>query len=177
MRRRYTADEFRRAVNLIRDAVPDVAITTDVIAGFPGETDEDFEATYHLCAELEFAAMHCFPYSRRPQTGAAKMDGHLSPEVRRERLERLLALADASSRRYRQRFLGRTLDVLWEQQRDGAWEGLTGNYIRIYAFAKDDIQNRLLPVRLDNLHDDGVQGSFVMQPTTPRPAHGEALVP
>jgi threonylcarbamoyladenosine tRNA methylthiotransferase MtaB len=166
MRRRYTADQFCRAVALIRDAVPGVAITTDVIAGFPGETAEDFEATYSLCEEVEFAQMHCFPYSPRPHTGAEKMQGHLPAQTRRERLERLLSLATRLSERFRMSHLGQTADVLWEQPRNGAWEGLTGNYIRVYAPAKHDIENQLLPARLQSLHGEGVRGSLLMEHTS-----------
>jgi threonylcarbamoyladenosine tRNA methylthiotransferase MtaB len=149
---------------LIREAVPDVAITTDVIAGFPGETDGDFEATYGLCEELQFGQMHCFPYSRRPQTGAAKMDGHVPPDIRRGRLERLLGLADRLTAEFRRSFAGRTMDVLWETRLNGVWEGLTGNYLRVYACAEDDIENQLLPVRLEELSGDGVRGVFVRGP-------------
>jgi threonylcarbamoyladenosine tRNA methylthiotransferase MtaB len=164
MRRRYTADQFRSAVDLVRERVPDVAITTDVIAGFPGETDEDFEATYRLCEELEFAQMHGFPYSRRPHTVAEKVAGHLPAELRRGRLERLLALATRLSERFRLARLGTTADVLLEQQRKGVWEGLTGNYIRVYALAKHDLENRILPARLDSLRGDGVEGALLMEP-------------
>ena len=164
MRRRYTSARFRGAVSLIRERVADVAITTDVIAGFPGETEDDFEATYRLCEELEFAAMHCFPYSKRPQTGAAFMDGQLPSQVRRGRVGRLLELGTGLSERFRRRFLGRTLAVLWEEQKHGVWEGLTGNYMRLYACANDDLQNRLLPVRLESLQDQGVRGVLVNGP-------------
>ena len=171
MRRRYSADRFRHAVALIRERVPSVAITTDVIAGFPGETDEDFEATLGLCEGIEFAAMHCFPYSKRPHTGAEAMDGHLPPDVRRERLERLLAVAESSSARFREGLLGCTADVLFEERKEGPfgsdqegmWTGLTGNYARVYAGADDDLQNRLLPVRLEALNHDGVRGVLVRE--------------
>ena len=160
MRRRYTADEYRRAVALIRENVPDVAITTDVIAGFPGETDEDFEATYELCRELRFAAMHCFPYSRRPQTGAAVMPGHLPAPVRRERLERLLEVARESALEYRRGYVGRTLDVLWEEEAGGVWQGLTGNYIRVYAASKSDLSNRLLPAHLSGIDGENMTATL-----------------
>ena len=160
MRRRYTADEYRRAIVLIRERVPDVAITTDVIAGFPGETDADFEATHALCEEMQFAAMHCFPYSRRPNTGADRMKGHLPPPAKREGLERLLALAQRSSESFRRRYEGRTLDVLWEQEADGLWEGLTGNYIRAYTAAAAPLENRLLPVKLTALYREGMRGEL-----------------
>jgi len=158
MRRRYSPDDYRRAVALIRERVPDVAITTDVIAGFPGETDPDFEATIQICREIGFAAIHAFPYSRRPHTAAALMSGHLVPPVRRARLERLLHLGGESSIAFRRRFLGRTMQVLWEERRDGRWQGLTGNYIRAHASDDRDLSNRLLPTRLASLEDEGVVG-------------------
>jgi len=158
MRRRYSAEGYRRAVALIRENVPDVAITTDVIAGFPGETDSDFEATIAFCREIGFAAIHAFPYSRRPHTAAALMPGHLPPPLRRARLERLLGLARETSRAFRRPFLGRTMQVLWEHKRSGRWEGLTGNYIRVYASHPGDLSNRLLPARLAALEDERVVG-------------------
>lgn len=156
MRRRYTADQYLEAIALIRDRVPDVAITTDVIAGFPGETDDDFAATAALCEEIGFAAMHCFPYSRRPHTGADRIKGHLPPPVKRERLERLLDTASRSSKGFRQSYVGRTLPVLWEQRSDGLWEGLTPNYIRAYIDADAPLENCILPAHLVGLHGEGM---------------------
>ncbi len=158
MRRRYTADEYRQAISLIRGHVPGAAITTDVIAGFPGETDTDFEATLRLCEEAGFADMHCFPYSRRPHTGADRMDGHLPPRTRRERLERLLAVQKRSSGAYRQGRLGDTAQVLWEERTDGRWRGLTGDYVRVYAASDSDLTNRLTAAHLERLDGEGVYG-------------------
>jgi len=166
MRRRYTADCYRLAAALIREYVPDVAITTDVIAGFPGETDADFEATLDLCREMGFAAIHAFPYSKRPQTGGALMTGHLPAQVRRARLERLLEAGREPALAFRHGFLGRTMDVLWEERsngpsaslRAGRWQGLTGNYMRVYTAADCDLTNRLLPTRLVGLEDEHVVG-------------------
>jgi threonylcarbamoyladenosine tRNA methylthiotransferase MtaB len=160
MRRRYSAAEYRGAVERIRGTVPDVAITTDVIAGFPGETDDDFEATVRLCEEIGFAAMHCFPYSRRPHTGADKMPGHLPPSIKRPRLERLLAVSRQSSLDFRRARIGQTAEVLWEEAKDGVWQGLTGNYIRAYTAADTPLENRLIPVSLTRLHDDGMRGEL-----------------
>lgn len=161
MRRRYNAAGFRRAADLIREHVPDVAITTDVIAGFPGETDADFEATYELCRETGFAAIHAFPYSRRPHTGADKMTGHLPAEVRRLRLERLLEAGRESSLAFRRRYLGSTMDVLWEEKNGDRWSGLTGNYIRVLTDSSDDLTNKLVPVRLASIEDENVIGERV----------------
>ena len=158
MRRRYTAKRFRRAVALIRELVPDVAITTDVIAGFPDETDADFEATHSLCEEIGFAAIHAFPYSRRPGTAANLMRNHLAVAVRRTRLERLLTLAAASAQAFRRRHLGRLMPVLWEERKRGLWQGLTPNYLRVYTRAEDNLTNKLLPTRLLALQNEGFSG-------------------
>jgi len=168
MRRRYTVEHYRAALALIRERVPDVAITTDVIAGFPGENEEDFEATISLCREAGFAAIHAFPYSRRPHTGAALMDGHLAPALRLSRLERLLEIGSDSSQAFRQGFLGRRLDVLWEQEsggpfgrtQDRRWQGLTPNYIRVYTSADCDLTNRVLPTRLLRVEGDETIGEL-----------------
>src|SRR5436309_742377 len=117
MRRRYSPGHYRRAVALIREHVPDVAITTVVIAGFPAETQFDFEATIGLCRESGFAAIHAFPYSRRPHTAAALMRAHLPPPVRRARPEGLLQLGRGPSLAFRRCFLDRTVQVLWEANR------------------------------------------------------------
>lgn len=156
MRRRYTAAQYRRAVDMVRAQVPNVSITTDVIAGFPGETEADFEATLALCEEVGFAAMHCFPYSRRPHTGADRMRGHLPPQVRRERLRRLLDVAERSHAAFRAAQLGSYASVLWEREADGYWQGLTPNYVRVFARSERLLENTITAVRLISLHRDGV---------------------
>jgi threonylcarbamoyladenosine tRNA methylthiotransferase MtaB len=168
MRRRYTANDYRAAISLIRECVPGVAVTTDVIAGFPGETDADFEATLRMCEEAGFAAMHCFPYSRRPHTGAELMDGQLPPPVRRARLERLLNVAERLSEAFRREQIGRRMAVLWEQESGGLWEGLTGNYVRVYTAADAALENALRPARLTRLHADGMLGELA-----PEGLHGQ----
>ena len=175
MRRRYTAERYRTAIALIRERVADVAVTTDVVAGFPGESEADFEATISLCREAAFAAIHAFPYSRRPHTGAALMDGQLPPAVRRSRLERLLDIGRESAVAFRQRFVGRTFDVLWEQEsswpfgrasfvpqdrQDRRWQGLTPNYIRVYTSADCDLTNSVLPTRLLRVEGDETMGEL-----------------
>ena len=177
MRRRYTAERYRAALALIRERVPDVSITTDVIAGFPGESDADFEATIALCREAGFAAIHAFPYSRRSHTGAALMDGHLPPDVRRSRLERLLEIGRESASEYRRGLLGRTFNVLWEQQSGGRWQGLTPNYIRVYTSADCDLTNQVRAVRLTDVEGDATVG--VLEPGTHKalPTHLDGRPP
>ena len=173
MRRRYSARQYLEAASLIRERVPDVAITTDVMVGFPGETEADFQETYRLCQEAGFAAIHVFPYSRRPGTAAALMPDQVPPAVKRHRLERMLALARASADAFRARFQGRTMTVLWEEaRRRGArtlWQGLTDNYLRVYTDAENpaadpprqDLTNLLLPTRLGRAAADGLWGELL----------------
>jgi threonylcarbamoyladenosine tRNA methylthiotransferase MtaB len=175
MRRRYSARQFLEAVALIRERVPDVAITTDVMVGFPGETEADFEATHRLCQEVGFAATHVFPYSRRPGTAASLLRDQVPPVLKRNRLERMLALARTSAEVFRARFQGRTLAVLWEESRrrggQTLWQGLTDNYLRVYTDAEiscpggrpgelngQDLTNRLLPTLLSRADGDGLWG-------------------
>jgi threonylcarbamoyladenosine tRNA methylthiotransferase MtaB len=157
MRRRYTAADFRDAAARIRAAVPGVAITTDVIAGFPGETDDDFASTLALCRDVAFARVHAFPYSRRARTAAANMPGQLPPDTVRARMTALLSLAGELSAAFRQVAAGTVRPVLWEEERsrDGAlyWFGHTDNYIPVYM-PGDGLHNRITPVRLGaHLHD------------------------
>ena len=152
MRRRYTSEMYAAAVEMVRNAVADVSITTDVIVGFPGETDEDFEKTYRLCEETGFAAMHVFPYSVRPGTSAAHYGGRVADDVKTGRMRRLLALASAQAAEFRAQYLGRVRSVLWEGRREnngsGHWSGLTDNYIRVVAPSDRRLRDRITPARL-----------------------------
>jgi threonylcarbamoyladenosine tRNA methylthiotransferase MtaB len=152
MRRRYTAGDYRRALALIRRHVPDAALTTDVMVGFPRESEADFEETYAFCREASFAGLHVFPYSRRPGTGAALMGDQVREPVKRERARRLLALGRELRADFEGRFRGRFMPVLWERARptEGGfvWEGLTDNYIRVFTRSDADLWNCILPARL-----------------------------
>ena len=160
MRRGYTSGDYQQAVALIRDMVPEVAITTDIIVGFPGETEAEFEESYELCRQMEFARIHLFPYSPRQGTQAARMPDQVGDRVKRERSQRMLALARESAQNFRQRFLGKTMTVLWEKRSDGVWTGLTDNYIRVYTKSDEDLTNKLLPVKLMEARGDGVWGVY-----------------
>lgn len=160
MRRRYTASAYREAAARIAAAVPGAAITTDVIAGFPGETEADFEQTLALCREVGFARVHGFPYSPRAKTAAARMPGQVAPEVRKERMQRLLALGEELSLRFRRGAAGSVRPVLWEAERtiEGRkwWHGHTDTYIPVYGQG-EGLANRITPVRLGTVYHDGVQ--------------------
>jgi threonylcarbamoyladenosine tRNA methylthiotransferase MtaB len=148
MRRGYSVGGYLGAVALIRDTVPGVAITTDIIVGFPGETEAEFEESYELCRQMGFARIHVFPYSPRDGTQAALMPERVGDGVKRERSHKMLALAQESAQRFRYKFLGKTMTVLWEKQAGGVWTGLTDNYIRVYAKSDEDLTNKLLPGKI-----------------------------
>jgi threonylcarbamoyladenosine tRNA methylthiotransferase MtaB len=163
MARKTSTASFRDLVVAARRLIPDVAITTDLIAGFPGETADEFAATLDFVREMEFAGGHIFTYSPRPGTGAARLGGQVRPEVRKERNHILRAALDRAEQSYRQKFLGRTLPVLWESVSElGEWgwqmEGLTGNYLRVSATASSPRWNEVDTVELTEVHAGGMKG-------------------
>lgn len=160
MKRRYSVDDYREAVSLIRSQVPDAAITTDVIAGFPGETGEEFEESLNFCREMEFARIHVFPYSKRPETAAILLPGQVADSDKTQRIQNLGALSLKWATEYRQGFLGRDMEVLWEKQSGGIWSGYTGNYIKVYTRNNDDLTNSLTQVKLVKLYRDGMWGEI-----------------
>jgi len=158
MKRRYSTTDYRESVSLIRSLVPEVAITTDIIVGFPGETDDEFQESYNFCQQMEFARIHVFPYSSRQETQAAQMPHQIGPQVKKQRSEEMLALAKESAQNFSRQFLGKTILVLWEKQSNGIWSGLTDNYIKVYTRSNNDLTNQLLPVKLVAVSGDGVWG-------------------
>ncbi len=160
MRRRYDTAAYRDALARIRAAVPDAAVTTDVIAGFPGETEADFAATLALCEDAAFARIHAFPYSPRARTAAATMPDQVPIGVRKERMIRLLALANDLAAAFRARFAGDVRPVLWEKQQttpEGRrWHGLTDNYLSAYAESDNDLAGRITPAVLGEPVADGL---------------------
>jgi threonylcarbamoyladenosine tRNA methylthiotransferase MtaB len=160
MRRRYTPEQYLDAVDAVRRAVADVAVTTDVIVGFPGETEADFHATRSLCEAVGFAAVHVFPYSARPGTSAAHFQDTVDPATRARRLQELVSVARSSAAAFRRRFLGATRPVLWEDRMEAsgpaAWTGLTDNYLRVAVRGDGDLANRIISARLTSLDGDVV---------------------
>ena len=166
MARRYNSARYRTIITTARQLIPGVAISTDIITGFPGESDSDFEQTYQLAKELQFAKTHVFRFSPRQGTPAARMKGQIKDEVKKARSERLLALNEEHSRLFRQQFLGETAEVLIESYKHGRWEGLTDNYLRVElenlpGAETHNWQNTLVKAGLSHLVDDGICGIVV----------------
>lgn len=167
MLRKTTPDSFRQLVAAARAAIPAVAITTDVIAGFPGESQSEFDETLAFVREIGFASGHVFTYSSRPGTPAARMKDHLAPEIKKARSGQLRAVFAELSERYRRQFIGQTLPVLWEAVTEvgqAGWqvEGLSGNYVRVTAIAPTPRWNRVDDVRLTEASPDGLRGELLL---------------
>jgi threonylcarbamoyladenosine tRNA methylthiotransferase MtaB len=166
MARKTTPASFRDLVDAARQIMPDAAITTDVIAGFPGETDEEFAESLEYIREIDFADGHAFTYSPRPGTGAARLGGQVRHEVRKERNAVLRGVFEEGAKVYRQRFVGHETSVLWESvtQMDGwGWqmEGLTGNYLRVTANAPEPLWNEISEVKLQFLAEEKISGEII----------------
>jgi threonylcarbamoyladenosine tRNA methylthiotransferase MtaB len=164
MARRYTSDQFTALVTAARAAIPDLAVTTDVIVGFPGETEEEFQASLALVEAKKFARVHVFPFSLRPGTVAAGLPGQVPAPVRAERARVMRGIAEAGQRAFYRRFVGQTMQVLWESSRPGeggrVWSGLTDNYLRVFTASDRELANTLAPTRLERLCDGGLVGKL-----------------
>ena len=156
MRRPYDAEGFAALVDEIRAAVPGVAITTDVIVGFPGETDEEFAESLRFVERIGFCRVHAFPYSERPGTEAAALPDAVPHDVKRERMRQMLEAAERAERSFYECHVGHDAEVLWEQRKDdGRWWGTSDNYLRVVAESSRDLTQRLERARLGTLSDGG----------------------
>ncbi|HEX4959892.1 MAG TPA: tRNA (N(6)-L-threonylcarbamoyladenosine(37)-C(2))-methylthiotransferase MtaB [Thermoanaerobaculia bacterium] len=167
MRRPYTAESYLDLLARVRTAVPGVAVTTDVIAGFPGETEEEFENSLATVETAGFAKVHVFPFSTREGTEAASMPGQVSPETKKERMNRLLALADQAEQSFYRRHLGTRATVLWERPRDGMGHGLTDNYLRVLSPEGAGLWNRFSEVELVEMGEGGCRGLHLSRRSYP----------
>ena len=161
MHRKYDTARYLESCRLLRENFADCAITTDLIVGFPQETEEEFSATLDFLRQANFSAMHIFPYSRRTGTPAAEMPGQIPQAEKEARGARAAAVERALRERFHSAFLGRTMPVLFEQKNDaGLWTGHTANYILVEAQG-EELHNALLPVKMTALTESGLRGEVV----------------
>jgi threonylcarbamoyladenosine tRNA methylthiotransferase MtaB len=171
MLRKTTPSSFAALVQSARAVIPGVAITTDIIAGFPGETEAEFSETLEFVKSMNFAGGHVFTYSARPGTPAAHMNTQVRHKVRKERNAALRAVLKESAHTYWSHFIGHTLPVLWEASstlNETGWtlEGLTDNYIRVTAVAPEAKWNQIDEVQLVSIDGDGMKGEiFIPKPS------------
>lgn len=163
MKRKYNADMAMKAINLIREYIPNAQFTTDVIVGFPGETDEDFEETMRFAKEARFLMIHVFPYSKRKGTLAAQMKDQVAPEVKRQRAARLSALAAEIRAEILEEQIGKNYPVLFETYKDGVAHGHTANFIEVSVNADSALTDMILDVKIVSVENNACVGVIDMR--------------
>ncbi|GGG10797.1 tRNA (N(6)-L-threonylcarbamoyladenosine(37)-C(2))-methylthiotransferase MtaB [Paenibacillus abyssi] len=166
MRRKYTTAEFAEKIRLLHQAMPGVAITTDVIVGFPGETEEMFRSGYQFMEELGFAEMHVFPYSKRTGTPAARMEDQVDEEVKNDRVHQLIDLSERMQLAYAKPFVGQVVDVIPERDYKGApgsgqVMGYSGNYLQVVFEGSESLIGQLCKVKITEAGVNECKGQLV----------------
>ena len=162
MNRRYTTKEYKDIVDKLRQKMPNVAITTDVIVGFPGETNNEFSQTYEFLRDIELSQMHVFKYSPRKGTPAADMENQIDTQLQQMISDKLIALNKQNLTNFAKKFEGQEFNVLFEQNiGENKYEGLTPNYIRVIVESEEDIQGKILKTKINDVKDEYVEGILV----------------
>lgn len=146
MNRKYNTKEFEKCVDLLRNNIKDVLLTTDVIVGFPGETDEEFEKTYEYLEKIKFYKMHVFKYSKKSGTVAAKMPNQIRDEIKEIRSKRLIELSDENEKNYLKSYIGKDVEVLFEEREGNFYKGHTTNYMLVKKESNKDLNNQIITV-------------------------------
>ena len=161
MRRRYTRDQYLHSVDRVMATFTDFSITTDIIVGFPGETDSGYKDTLDVVNRVDFSNLHVFPFSVRPGTSAAYLNEQISPEIKTSRVSELIELGNMKSRYYRQNMIGAVRPVLWEDKKKGEWQGLTDTYVRVAVKNDQNLHNSIDSVLITGSTKDYMQGMIV----------------
>lgn len=166
MRRKYTMEFFAERLERLKEALPGLAVTSDVIVGFPGETEEEFMETYNFIKEHKFSELHVFPYSKRTGTPAARMDDQIDEEVKNERVHRLIALSDQLAKEYASQYEGEVLEVIPEERfkessDSNLFVGYTDNYLKIVFPATEELVGQIVKVKIKKAGYPYNEGQFV----------------
>ncbi|EQC47378.1 MiaB-like protein [Bacteriovorax sp. Seq25_V] len=162
MRRKYSVDDYKRIINKIITAFPNAGIGADIICGFPGETDENFQNTFNLVKELPITHFHVFPYSKRKNTMAGKMDDHIQHPVKKQRVKTLIMLGDAKLNMFTEDQVGSNSEVLFEREnKEGYWEGYTTNFVRVFVKSSQNLKNQIINVQLTEFKDNKLYGELI----------------
>ncbi|MFP7221983.1 tRNA (N(6)-L-threonylcarbamoyladenosine(37)-C(2))-methylthiotransferase MtaB [Priestia filamentosa] len=166
MRRKYTMEFFGERLDRLREALPGVAITSDVIVGFPGETEEEFMETYNFIKDYNFSELHVFPYSKRTGTPAARMEDQIDEEIKNERVHRLIELSDQLAKEYASNYEGEVLEVIPEEvdkenPKSGLFIGYTDNYLKVKFQATEDMIGKLVRVKITKSGYPYNEGQFL----------------
>ena len=161
MNRRYTTEQFKEIVRLLRNAYEDVNLTTDIIVGFPGETDEEFIKTYQFLKEIKFYKMHVFKYSPRKGTKAAVMPNQISGDIKEKRSRELIELSNENELEYNKNYIGKEMKVLFEEEKEKIYKGHTQNYILVYCQTDKKIDNKIEKVICKKAEQDHILGEVL----------------
>ena len=146
MNRKYTTEEFEKVVEILRKNFEDVNLTTDIIVGFPGETESEFEETYEFLEKIAFYKMHVFKYSKRDGTVASKMPNQVDGKIQEQRSKKLIELSNKNEKMYNEKYIDKELEVLFEEQQDGVYVGHTKNYIIVKTESDENLENKIVKV-------------------------------
>lgn len=162
MNRRYTTKEFEKIVNLLRENYNDVILTTDIIVGFPGETEEEFNKTYEFLKKINFYKMHVFKYSKRKGTKAAMMPLQIDGNIKEIRSQKLIELSNINEIEYNKTYIGKEVQVLFEERKDGFYKGHTKNYILVYLPEEDIPNNLKIENKVINVKCKKIENNFIV---------------
>lgn len=155
MNRRYTIEEFEKGVELLRTTYNNVALTTDIIVGFPGETDEEFNVTYEFLKRIKFYKMHIFKYSQRKGTKASTMPNQVDGNIKEERSRKLIELSDKNEKEYNEKYIGKKVEVLFEEEciENGVryMKGHTTNYRVVKVKTNENLENQIRNVEIERI--------------------------
>ena len=160
MNRRYTTEQFEEITRRLRNTYEDVKLTTDIIVGFPGETEEEFEKTYQFLSKIKFYKMHVFKYSQRKGTKAAVMPEQVSGEKKEERSKILIELSNKNEKEYNEEEVGKEVNVLFEESKDGIFKGHTANYMLVYCETDENLENEIKNVKCIKAYDNHILGKL-----------------
>lgn len=148
MNRKYTIEEFKKCVELLRKTFKEINLTTDIIVGFPGENEKEFEETYKFLEEIKFFKMHIFKYSKRKGTVAEKMENQIDENIKEERSKMLIELSNRNEEEILKKYINKTIDVLFEEKKDEYWIGHTKNYMTVKVKTEEYLKNLLVSVKI-----------------------------
>ena len=156
MNRKYNLAQFEERIKILKDNIEDLSITTDVIVGFPNESDEDFEITYNTLKRIGFSRLHVFPFSSRKGTVASNMKNQIHGDIKKERVNRLILLSKELEREYYSKHLNKSVEVLFEENKDGYYKGLTTNYLKVRVKSDENVSKCFKHVKLNKIIDVGM---------------------
>ncbi len=160
MNRKYTTQDFEKGVQILKKSYPDLLLTADIIVGFPGETEKEFDTTYKFLKKIGFYKIHTFKYSKRKGTVAEKMPNQITNKIQEERSKKIIELSNEMQNRYNNNYIGKKVQVLFEEKEGEYYKGHTTNYMMIQLKSNENLENKIETVKIDTIEKDKIIGSI-----------------